>query len=299
MSLRATQFQPEPSIPALGGCEFAFTDRDYRRIAAMVHADSGIDLKESKSALVYSRLAKRLRALQLESFRDYCDLIEAEHGREERLEMLSALTTNVTRFFRERHHFEHLESQALPSLVAAARKGKKVRIWSAGCSTGQEPYSIALSLLSVEPGANRLDVKILATDIDPRVIAAGGEGVFPEAMLTDVPPPLRARYFSRAGADRASWRIADEAKKLISFRALNLNADWPMRGLFHVIFCRNVVIYFDAEAQNALWRRLAAKMEPGGWLYIGHSERVTGPANSSLRGAGVTTTYRLAATRIE
>jgi chemotaxis methyl-accepting protein methylase/chemotaxis signal transduction protein len=178
-------------------------------------------------------------------------------------------------------------------------EGKKVRIWSAACSTGQEPYSIALSLLSVEPGANRLDVKILATDIDPRVLSAGGEGVFPEAMLSDVPPPLRARYFSRAGADRSSWRIADEVKKLISFRALNLNSDWPMRGLFHVIFCRNVVIYFDADAQSALWGRFAAKMEPGGWLYIGHSERVTGPASSSLRGAGVATTYKLAATRIE
>jgi chemotaxis protein methyltransferase CheR len=277
--------------------EFAFSDQDYRRIKTMIYADAGIDLAESKSALVYSRLAKRLRALNLESFRDYCDLVETQEGQEERLEMLSALTTNVTRFFRERQHFDHLEREVLPSLLAQARAGGRIRIWSAGCSTGQEPYSIALSLVSLEPQAHRFDVRILATDIDPRVVAAGREGVYPEADLADVPADLRRRYFARAaGAERQSWRVADEARTLVSFRTLNLNAQWPMRGLFHVIFCRNVVIYFDDQTQRSLWDKFGSKLAPAGWLYIGHSERVTGPAASGLRSAGVTT-YQLIAAR--
>ena len=164
--------------------------------------------------------------------------------------MLSALTTNVTRFFRERPHFDHLERQVLPSLIALARKGAKVRIWSAGCSTGQEPYSVALSLLSLEPQAPGLDIKVLATDIDPRVIATGREGVYPESSLEDIPASLRTRYFAPEAASPRSYRIADELRKVVSFRTLNLNGEWPMQGLFHVIFCRNVVIYFDERGQR-------------------------------------------------
>lgn len=279
--------------PTLEQSEFPFTDHDYRRIATIIHADAGIDLGTEKSALVYSRLVKRLRALNLESFDDYCDLVEANAGRDERLEMLSALTTNVTHFFREQHHFDHLRQQVLPSLIVSARAGGKLRIWSAGCSTGQEPYSIALSLLSLEPQAHRLDIKILASDIDPRVVEAGRGGVYPEDALAGVPPDLRHRYFARgAGAERQSWRVGDDLRALVSFRVLNLNADWPMRGQFAVIFCRNVVIYFDEQVQRSLWCKFATKLAPAGWLYIGHSERVAGPASDRLRGAG-TTTYQL------
>ena len=294
MSAVVSRAPPGARNPTRAEREFAFTDDDFRRIAALMHAEAGIDLKSSKSELVYSRLAKRLRALNLRSFREYCDLVEASDSQEERLEMLSALTTNVTRFYRERPHFDHLEREVLPSLITLARKGGKVRIWSAGCSTGQEPYSIALSLLAADPQARRLDVKILATDIDPQVVTFAREGVYPEDAIADVPTRLRARYFAADAAKPGSYRIADETKEVVSFRTLNLNGDWPMHGVFQVIFCRNVVIYFDEPGQRALWSRFASKLTPGGWLYLGHSERVAGPASAQLRNVGVTT-YQLAA----
>ncbi len=285
MSAAAASSAPQAVV---GGREFAFTTQDYRRIAALMYSDAGIDLREAKSELVYSRLAKRLRTLNLRSFHEYCDIVESPDSSDERLEMLSALTTNVTQFFRERPHFDHLERHVLPSLIGQARKGGKVRIWSAGCSTGQEPYSIALSVLALEPQAHALDIKILATDIDPRVLASGRDGVYPEGALTDVPKGLRARYFAVDPAQRGSYRIADETRKVVSFRTLNLHGDWPMRGCFQVIFCRNVVIYFDEQGQRSLWSRFTSKLGQDGWLYVGHSERVVGPASARLRSAGVT-----------
>jgi chemotaxis protein methyltransferase CheR len=294
MSMVATEGRVMASDAPCPEREFVLTAQDYRRIAAMIYADAGIDLGDAKSALVYSRLAKRVRALNLESFRAYCDLVETSTGGGERLEMLSALTTNVTHFFRERAHFDHLEHDVLPPLIALARKGHKVRLWSAGCSTGEEPYSIALSLLSLEPQLQRLDVKILATDIDPCVVAVGREGVYAQSALGDVPAALRNRYFLNEPAARPSLRMAEAARALISFRTLNLHGNWPMRGPFHVIFCRNVVIYFDEQAQKVLWQRFASSLAPNGWLYVGHSERVTGPAAAILRAAGVTT-YQLSA----
>ena len=281
----------------LTGSEFSMSKRDFDEIAAMLYADAGIYLPPSKVNLVYSRLAKRLRALGLESFRDYCQLVGAPDGADERLEMLSALTTNVTRFFRESHHFEHLKVEVLPPLLESARRGGRARLWSAACSSGQEPYSMALTALSVDASAAAYDVKILATDIDPRVVADGERGAYAEAALVDVPPALRQRYFiPPARGARPEWRVADELRRLVVFRTLNLNADWPMRGKFAAIFCRNVVIYFDEATQQRVWSRFVDKLEPKGWLYIGHSERVTGPAASRLFSQGVTA-YRLDAGR--
>lgn len=273
--------------------EFALSEEGYRRIAALILADAGIDLGRSKAALVYSRLAKRLRVLGLSDFDAYCNLVEAPEGRSERIEMLSALTTHVTRFFRERSHFDHLERQVLPALTAQARQGARVRMWSAGCSTGEEAYSLALAVLAVDPDAPRRDIRILATDVDLGVLAIAREGVYPSHSLTDIPAPLRRRYFRSLANDDASFRIAEDARALVSFRSLNLHGDWPMRGMFQVIFCRNVVIYFDARAQQALWTRFVDRLAPQGWLYSGHSERVSGPAAASLRPAGATTTYQL------
>ena len=271
--------------------EFKMTTRDFREIAAMLYADAGIFLQESKATLVYSRLIKRLRKLGLDSFQDYIQLVASPAGAAERLEMLSALTTNVTRFFREPHHFDHLRNHALPPLLDAARRKGRVRIWSAACSTGQEPYSIALTLLGLDPNAAGLDIKILATDIDPRVVDEARRGVYSEATLADIPQDLRKRYFTPAEG-RGEWEVAEDMRRLISFRTLNLNADWPMPGRFGIIFCRNVVIYFDEPTQQTVWSRFAAKLEPNGWLYIGHSERVTGPATARFVSEGVTA-YRL------
>jgi chemotaxis protein methyltransferase CheR len=256
----------------------------------MIHSDAGIDLPESKAPLVYARLAKRLRALGLAAFADYCALVAGPGGASERREMLSALTTNVTRFFREPHHFEHLKTKVLPMLMPPATRNGKVRIWSAACSSGQEPYSIALTILSMWPEAINHDVKVLATDIDPNMIAASQAGEYSEAQIEGVSVDQRRRFFEpSAGEDGAQWRAGEALRRLITFRPLNLIQDWPMRGVFDAIFCRNVVIYFNEATQQKLWEKFLPRLEQGGYLYIGHSERVTGPAARRLRSDGIST----------
>ena len=271
--------------------EFLFTIEDFRAIAAMLHGDAGIALPESKATLVYSRLAKRLRTLGLASFRDYCGLVASQDGADERMRMLAALTTNVTRFYREPHHFEHLKAKVLPPLLDAARKGARVRLWSAACSSGQEPYSMALTVLSLMPDANDYDVKILATDIDPNMVAEGREGVYGSAAMEPVPAALRDRWFVPVGQGRgeARWGAGQQLRDLVSFRELNLIGDWPMHGKFQAIFCRNVVIYFNDDTQAQVWSRFAPMLTAGGVLYIGHSERVQGPATAVLKPSGITT----------
>jgi chemotaxis protein methyltransferase CheR len=266
---------------------------DFRRIAEMIHSDAGIYIQEAKATLVYSRLAKRLRVLGLTDFRDYCEWVADPRGQGERQEMLAALTTNVTRFFREAHHFEHLKSHVLPPLLKQASRGGRVRIWSSACSSGQEPYSIALTILSVSPEAAVHDVRVLATDIDPHVIEVGRKGIYSEDQLAEVPVELRRRFFElhRHGGP-TDWSVGEALRSLVAFRPLNLIEDWPMRGAFHAIFCRNVVIYFDEPTQQRLWSKFIPRLEPEGWLYIGHSERVTGPAASQLSSEGIST-YRL------
>ena len=272
--------------------EFVFTAEDFSQIAQMLHAPAGIALTEGKAALVYSRLAKRLRVLGLRSFRDYCALIEGVDGVDERQKMTAALTTNVTRFYREPHHFDDLRDRVMPTLAERARAGGRVRLWSAACSNGQEPYSMALTVLSVLPEAADLDVRILATDIDPNMVAQGADGAYSEEALEPAPAVLWRRYFDRAEGGR--WRAGAQLRRLVAFRELNLIGHWPMKGRFDVIFCRNVVIYFDDRTQERVWTRFTPVMTPGATLYIGHSERVTGPAASQLQTSGLTT-YRLGA----
>lgn len=272
---------------------FVLTQEDFRRISAILHETAGICLADSKATLVYSRLAKRLRALGLQSFRDYCALIASEQGVDERQQMLAALTTNVTKFFREPHHFEHLRKAVLEPKVKAIRGGGRLRIWSAACSDGQEPYSIAMTILSVLPEAAKLDVRVLATDIDPNMIAAGKEGVYSDDAVSAVPADMRSRWFvpAKSGSGGA-WRVKDELAELVAFRELNLIGPWPMKGKFDAIFCRNVVIYFQESTQSEIWSRFVPALLPEGRLYIGHSERVSGPASRRFIGDGVTT-YRL------
>lgn len=274
--------------------EFAFTWEDFRKIAAFVHGEAGIVLSENKVNLVYSRLAKRLRAIGLRSFRDYCALVESSDGADERQALIAAMTTNVTRFFREPHHFEHLEKEVLPALVAAAKRGQRVRLWSSACSTGEEPYSMALTLLHAMPDAAAHDVLILASDIDPNVIERAKNGTYAIERLGDIPVELRGDYISWDRANGEFW-LTPAVKNLIRFRQLNLLQDWPVQGQFNVIFCRNVMIYFDQPTQDGIWARFAAQMTPGGTLYIGHSERI---ASDSLPFAPVgQTVYRRAGER--
>ncbi|HUI19652.1 MAG TPA: protein-glutamate O-methyltransferase [Methylocella sp.] len=276
--------------------EFLLTQRDFREIAAMIHMDAGIHLPDTKVALVYSRLAKRLRALGLSSFRDYCLLVATSEGLDERQKMLAALTTNVTRFFREPHHFDHLERRILPPLIEDARRGERLRFWSAACSSGQEPYSIALTLLSLMPDAGKYDIRVLATDIDTNMLAAGCRGAYTGEDVSSVPAGLRSRWFTSVSdqQDRAAKTVkaVNGLRELVAFRELNLFGHWPMKGRFHVIFCRNAAIYFDEPAQEQLWSRFAPKLLPGGVLYIGHSERIGGPAANLFEAEGATI-YRL------
>ena len=267
--------------------EFAFTSDDFARVAALLREDSGIHLPDSKATLVYSRLAKRLRALGLESFADYCKLVSSDAGVDERRSMLAALTTNVTRFFREPHHFDHLRDHTLPPLLEEARAGGRVRFWSAGCSSGEEPYSMALTLLSAMPEIGELDVRILATDIDPVIIARARAGLYPKEAVSAIPPALRSRWLEPADGDR--WGMGPAVRRLVAFNELNLMGPWPMKGQFQAIFCRNVAIYFDDPTQETLWGRFADALVPRGRLYIGHSERVPSPR---FEPDGLTT-YRL------
>lgn len=272
--------------------EFPLTAGEFRELAAMLHARAGIVMHEGKATLLYSRLAKRLRALRLDSFRAYCDLLASPEGEEEQERMVAALTTNVTRFFREPHHFEHLRTAVLPPLLQAAQRGGKLRIWSAACSNGPEPYSVALTILSLLPDAADHDIRILASDIDPNMVAQARDGHYPADVLAAVPQQQRQRWFEAAPG---GMRAGEAMRRLVCVRELNLIGDWPMRGSFQAIFCRNVVIYFGDDTQSRIWSRFAPMLTPGGHLYIGHSERLSGPASALFDAAGITTYRRRAA----
>jgi len=292
-SAKATGHDAHTLVPG----EFRLTSEDFRTIAQAIYSDAGIHMPESKATLVYSRLARRLRALGLDSFKAYCELIRSSEGVDERQKMLAALTTNVTRFFRESHHFDHLRDKALPPLLARAARGDCVRIWSAGCSNGQEAYTMALVILTLMPKAADLDLRILASDIDPNVVAEGRIGRYEDGALADVAPDLRRRFFTRTvEGGRELNEVSDDMKRLVTFRELNLFAPWPMKKKFDLIFCRNVAIYFDQDHQASLWQRFSAALTPGGFLYIGHSERLSGPATEVFSNDGITT-WRLEAGR--
>jgi len=270
-----------------GAGEFPFTTADFRAIADLLYAASGIHLADAKATLVYSRIAKRVRNLRLESFRAYCDLLRSDPDHPEHAAMLSALTTNVTRFFREPHHFQHMATDLLPPLIAKARAGGRVRLWSAGCSAGHEPYSMAMTILEAFPDAARHDIRILATDIDPLVVEHARRGLYNDGDVEPIAPALRSKFMGKAAGD--SWKVMPALTEILSFGAINLMEDWPMRGKFDAIFCRNVAIYFDEPTQTRLFTRFADRLTPDGRLYIGHSERSLIP---QLTSAGLTI-YRL------
>lgn len=269
--------------------EFTFTQADFRMIADTLYTASGIALPASKATLVYSRLGKRLRALGLNSFSEYCAILDGPDGEAERSALLSALTTNVTRFFREPHHFDALRQQLRHHLGPRAASGGRIRLWSAGCSLGHEPYSIAMTVLAELPNAADLDVRILATDIDPQVIETARRAAYSQDDLKPVPEEMASRTISRAGGQPV---LSEDVRRLVRFGVLNLHEAWPMKGQFDVIFCRNVAIYFDDVTQKLLWDRFAQALTPDGRLYIGHSERAE---SAHLQPDGLTIYRRRAA----
>lgn len=265
--------------------EFALSDREFNRVKARVYKEAGIALSDAKRTLVVSRLGKILRALRLTSFDDYLDYLERQGTPADAQDFVNALTTNLTRFWREDHHFAHLETYVRQLMQRRAHMGSRprLRIWSAGCSTGQEPYTIALHLLSAFPELKRWDFRILATDIDTNVVARAAEGTYPESELSGL-SPQQVALFERTGTGQV--RIPAAVRELIAFKPLNLmNNPWPMKGPFDAVFCRNVAIYFDKKTQGELFARLGAMIVSEGFLYIGHSENLgTGGANFKLVG---------------
>ncbi len=271
-------------LPANAGREFAFSEADFRHLVQLAYQYAGISLSESKRNLLYSRLSRRLRTLGIATFAEYRGLLENDQREIENF--INSISTNHTKFFRESHHFDHMRAHVvLPFAQKAAATGnRRLRIWSAGCSSGEEPYTIGVVLKREIRDLRGFDVRILATDIDTDVLARAGRGEFSGATLDEVPKTY-SEYFKRAG-DKVV--VDPEVKSLIAFRQLNLmNEPWPFKGLFDAIFCRNVMIYFDGPTKAKLIQRFVQQIKPGGWLYIGHSESLIG-AHPGLQSAGRT-----------
>ncbi len=277
------------ALPNFNTAILDMDDQLFEQITSMVNSDTGIQFLPEKRTLVQARISKRIRTLKLDSFEQYSTFLNSPEGASERKSLVSVLTTNVTRFFRENHHFEHLSKEVLPPLIKRARNGGRVRLWSAGCSSGEEPYSIALTALALADDLERYDFKILASDIDPEVVAKAQRGVYRNSALETVPPHLRKAYFSTNPSDDTTSLASAKLKAIIAFRELNLMHEWPFRGRFDVIFCRNVVIYFDTPTSERVWAKFTERLEPDGMLYVGHSERVGNSDKIGLETVGVTT----------
>jgi chemotaxis protein methyltransferase CheR len=252
--------------------EFAFGNEDFEALRTLVKQITGINLSDQKRELVYGRLARRLRALQLKSFAEYRELLSRDGGREI-AELCNAITTNLTAFFREPHHFDYLRDQVLLPLAANAGADRRLRIWSAGCSTGEEPYSIAMTVLEAIPDLRRWDIRILATDLDSEVLQRGHRGMYAADRVRGLNSQRIARFFTqRQERDGSYFQVSPEVASLVTFKQLNLMHPLPMKGPLQAIFCRNVIIYFDKETQRDLFARVSRLQRPGQLLFLGHSE---------------------------
>jgi chemotaxis protein methyltransferase CheR len=274
-----------------------YGEADFRRIAALIHAETGIVLSERKRMLAYSRLAPLVRRSGLASFGAFLDALGEDPAL--RSAVIDALTTNHTYFHREPHHFEHFARELRPVLVTRALAGERLRIWSAGCSSGEEIWTLLMVLLGPERSLGRKiaasDILALASDISAEALGRARSATYPVQAMDALPEALRQLWCEPAeAAGEPALTIAPEPRAMVRFRQLNLLGGWPMTQTFDVIFCRNVMIYFDAPTKEELTRRLALQLVPGGTLYIGHSERVTGPAAALLEPVGPTIYRRMA-----
>lgn len=245
--------------------EFNFTENNFKFIISLVNEKTGIVLAEHKKDMVYSRLARRLRALNLNDFEDYCKIIKNNEN-DEMENFVNSITTNLTSFFREKHHFDHLAE----TIKTIAKNKNRLRIWSAGCSMGMEAYSIAVTIYENLAGAKNKDIKILATDIDTNVLETGTKAVYSAEQIKNIPTKYH-KYFDITEDEMA---VRADIKKLVSFKKLNLLENWPVKGPFDIIFCRNTVIYFDKETQKNIFEKFYKLLTPESFLYIGHSENL-------------------------
>lgn len=276
--------QPSGAVTELRNSrEFRFERHHFDQIARLLHQLAGIALASHKVEMVYARLARRLRDLRLPDFDAYCDLLLSDAGANEIGYLVNALTTNLTSFYREAHHFDFLEQTVLPELRErhAGHLKPRLRLWSAGCSSGPEPYTIAM-VLAASMGAElrRWDARILATDIDTHMVDAARRGIYNADGVSGIPPAIRSR-FTRPTTLNGEPAIAmsDELKRLITVKPLNLLEPWPMSGPFDAIFCRNVLIYFDRPGRLQVIEKFTHMIGVRGYLFLGHSESLYGVSN--------------------
>jgi len=259
--------------------DHSLSTKEFKFVCEYVHSTTGIMLNESKREMVYRRFSRIIRERKLDSFSDYCHLLQTKSEEEENY-FINAITTNLTSFFREKHHFDYLREHEIPKIIARENKAreqkKSIRIWSSASSTGEEPYSIAITLLeAMQSQLPQWDVKILATDIDSNVLAKGAAGIYDKSRIEDLSKEMQQQYFIQGtGANSKNVKVSKQIRDLITFKQLNLLHEWPMKGLFDVIFCRNVIIYFDKPTQQELFARYYEYIKPGGLLILGHSENL-------------------------
>ncbi|SMO67508.1 CheR family methyltransferase [Gracilimonas mengyeensis] len=242
------------------------TNDEFQKVRKIIHGYSGIFIQEGKEALVQSRLMKRVRKLGLSSFKEYLNYVDSDSSGEEFLALVDVITTNKTNFFREAKHFDFIESRVLPEL-----RGRSVKWWNAGCSTGEEPITTAITLLEAKQHTGWGSVKILATDLSRDVLEVAKQGVYPASKMAGVPQDILRKYFSH---DNGHFHVSNEIRKMITYGRLNLMDRWPLKGPFNVIMCRNVMIYFNRQTQQELVAKFHQLLEPGGYLFLGHSESI-------------------------
>ena len=259
--------KPEQHTP--GGRDFEFNDRDFRRVCELIHQRAGIALAPAKRDMVYGRLSRRLRALGMQTFQEYLDKLERDGG-DEWQAFTNALTTNLTSFFREPHHFPIL-AEHLKKLQTQGRS--QIKIWCSAASTGEEPYSIAMTVVEAFNSFN-VPVSIFASDLDTNVLAFGMKGVYPRDRVDKLSPERLSRFFTKGAAGPGeSYTVKPELRRLITFQRINLlEPNWSVRGPLDVLFCRNVMIYFDKPTQHKILTRFAPLMSHDGLLFAGHSE---------------------------
>ena len=260
----------------------AITDKEFNQLRELIYAHTGIALAEHKRALVCSRLAKHLRRHGMTTYTEYYDLLmQQDPDGAELVEMINAITTNKTDFFREAHHFKFLTERVLSAFAQNLPRDRPLRIWSAGTSTGEEAYTLAITVLESMPTASERNVQIYATDIDTDVLARAERGVYTAEQASHIPQGLLHKYFLKGDGKNAGYVMAKpRLKSLIQFGWLNLQQDaWPIREPLDIIFCRNVIIYFDKPTQQKLFDRMSAILKKGGYLMLGHSEAMHGMNN--------------------
>ena len=274
---QASRRRPAPAVSALDDGDFALSTRDFELIASIAKEQAGIVIRAHKSAMIRGRLMRRLRVLHLRTVAEYCELLRGPQADSELPQLLNVLTTNHTAFFRERHHFDHLKSEALPETIERAQRGAgRIRIWCAASSTGEEPYSLAGTVFSVAQsrGPGCQDPRHGHRHGCPHPGREGRISARSRGPLARRPAAACCRW-SRPAATLV--RIGAPLRKLLSFKQLNLVTPWPMKGPFDAIFCRNVMIYFDAPTKKSIVDRSVDMLRPGGWLYLGHSESLSPP----------------------